>query len=159
MEKLHQAMEKLRECFSKGDNCVASLQDVAQEEEYEDEQLEHFGEKNQETRNEKVKNVNVNSETQAESVEEAMEQRDIKDFQEPEILEEGRNILSEEIKTIEKLEVSGVPEYLQDPEKNAYVASDSQMESVEEQKEIKITPKSTIKRRQASMKLVPRLGS
>jgi hypothetical protein len=52
MEKLHQAMEKLRECFSKGDNCVASLQDVAQEEEYEDEQLEHFGEKNQETRNE-----------------------------------------------------------------------------------------------------------
>jgi hypothetical protein len=169
MEKLHQAMEKLRECFSKGDNCVASLQDVAQEEEYEDEQLEHFGEKNQETRNEKVKNVNVNSETQAESVEEeiqepkeeqeSMEQRDIKDFQEPEILEEGRNILSEEIKTIEKLEVSGVPEYLQDPEKNAYVASDSQMESVEEQKEIKITPKSTIKRRQASMKLVPRLGS
>jgi hypothetical protein len=104
-----------------------------------------------ETRNEKLKNVNVNSETQAESVEEeiqelkeeqeSMEQRDIKDFQEPEILEEGRNILSEEIKTIEKLEVSGVPEYLQDPEKNAYVASDSQMESVEEQKEIKITPK------------------
>jgi len=74
MEKLHQAMEKLRECFSKGDNCVASLQDVAQEEEYEDEQLEHFGEKNQETRNEKVKNVNVNSETQAESVEEEIQE-------------------------------------------------------------------------------------
>jgi hypothetical protein len=151
-EELRQAIEKLRECFSKGDNCVASLQDVAQEEEYEDEQLEHFGEKNQETRNcaknqetrnEKLKNVNVNSETQAESVEEeiqepkeeqeSMEQREIEDFQEPEILEEGRNILSEEIKTIEKLEVFGVPEYLQDPEDNAHVASDSQMESVEEE--------------------------
>jgi len=36
-EELRQAIEKLRECFSKGDNCVASLQDVAQEEEYEDE--------------------------------------------------------------------------------------------------------------------------
>jgi hypothetical protein len=155
MEKLHQVIEKLHECFSKGDNCVAGLQDVAQEEEYEDERLEDFGEKNQETRIEKLKNVNVNSETQAESVEEeiqepkeeqeSMEQREIKDFQEPEILEEGRNILSEEIKTIEKLEVSGVPEYLQDPEENAYVASDSQIESVEEelqeQKEIKTIPK------------------
>jgi hypothetical protein len=73
-----------------------------------------------------------------------MEQRDIKDFQEPEILEEGRNILSKEIKTTEKLEVSGVPECLQDLEENAHVASDSQMESVEElqeQKEIKIIPK------------------
>jgi hexokinase len=68
MEKLHQTMEKLRECFSKGDNCVASLQNVAQEEEYEDEQLEHFGEKNQEIRNEKLKNINVNSETQADQL-------------------------------------------------------------------------------------------
>jgi len=74
MEKLHQVMEKLHECFSKGDNCVAGLQDVAQEEEYEDEQLEHFGEKNQETRNEKLKNVNVNSETQAKSVEEEIQE-------------------------------------------------------------------------------------
>jgi hypothetical protein len=60
-------------------------------------------------------------------------------------LEEGRNILSEDIKTIEKLDVSGVPEYLQDPEENVYVASDSQIESVEEelqeQKEIKTIPK------------------
>jgi hypothetical protein len=63
----------------------------------------------------------------------SVEQRKFKDFQEPEILEEGRNVISEERKTIEKLEVSGVPEYLQEPEENAYVASDPQVESVEEE--------------------------
>jgi hypothetical protein len=101
---------------------------------------------------------------------ESMEQRDIKDFQELEILEEGRNILSEERKTIEKLEVFGVPKYLQNLEENEYVASDSQMEFVEkelqEQKEIKSIPKplrlETLEgvddQMQASMKLIPRLG-
>jgi hypothetical protein len=128
-EDLRQAMEKLHECFSKWDKGAAIVHDVAQETAFEIPNSLKSNDQQPVT----CKLDNVFEPMQYKD--EISGAREIKDFQEPEILQKGRNILSEERRTVERLEVSGeeIQEEKKEQIKNAYVASETHVESVEEE--------------------------